>query len=70
MVFCFGFCWRNISDGFEQAPAIEPIDPFQRCELDGLEGAPGSAAVDYFGLVKTIDGFGEGIVIGVSGAAG
>ena len=30
---------------------IEPVDPFQCCELDGLEGTPGSPPVDHFGLV-------------------
>ena len=30
---------------------IEPVDPFQCCELDGLEGPPGSPPVDHFGLV-------------------
>ena len=44
---------------------IEPIDPFQPCEFHGLELAPGSTPMDDLGLVKTVNRFGEGVVIGI-----
>ncbi len=31
-----GFSRREIVDGFEQAPVIEPVDPFQCWEFDPL----------------------------------
>jgi len=48
---------------------VEPIDPFQCGELDGLEGTPRSAAVDHFSLVKAIDRFRQSVVITVADAA-
>lgn len=48
---------------------IEPVDQFQRCELDGFEGSPGTTSVDHLGLVKTIDCFRQSIVIAVTDAA-
>ncbi len=57
------------SYGFEQAPAIEPINPFQLCKLNDFEGSPGLPPVDHFGFVEAVDGFGESIVIAVTNAA-
>ena len=37
----FGFCGRDIADGFEQASVVEPVDPFERGELDRFQAAPG-----------------------------
>jgi hypothetical protein len=34
VVLFFGFGWGDVSDGFQQVPAIEPVDPFERCEFD------------------------------------
>lgn len=48
---------------------IEPVDPFQCCELDGLKGTPGSPPVDHFGLVESVDRFGERIVVAVTDTA-
>ena len=45
---------------------VEPIDPFEGGELDGLEAAPRSAPMDQLGFVEAVDGFGESIVIGIS----
>src|SRR5258706_12931091 len=53
----------------QEPSVVEPVDPFEGGELDGLEVPPWSAPVDQLGLVKTVDGFGEGIVIGISDAA-
>lgn len=65
----FRFCWRDVADRLEQAAMVEPVDPFQRCELDSLEAAPGAAAMDDLGLEQTDHGLGQGIVIAVANAA-
>ena len=31
---------RNVSDGLEAPSVVEPVDPFEGCELDRLEAAP------------------------------
>jgi len=38
------FRGRDVADRLEQATVVEPLDPFERGELDGLEAAPGAAA--------------------------
>ena len=50
MVDGFGFGWRDVADGPEETPVVEPVDPFQRGELDGFEGAPWSGSMDDRGL--------------------
>lgn len=64
----FGFGWRDIPDGLQKAAVVEPVDPFQSGELYGLKVAPRSSPMDNLGLVKTIDRFGESIVITVADA--
>jgi hypothetical protein len=41
-----GFCRRNVSDGLQQPAIVEPVHPFQSCELDSLERAPRSASME------------------------
>src|SRR5205807_10582372 len=65
----FGLGRRNVADGLQEPSVVEPIDPFQGRELDGLEAAPWPAPMDHLGLVETVDGFGESIVVGISDAA-
>jgi hypothetical protein len=60
--------WRNIAERLEQAAIVEPIDPLQRGELDGLAALPRPATVDL-GFEERVDGFGEGVVVGVALAA-
>lgn len=48
---------------------VEPGDPFQGCQFDGFSGFPGCTAMDQFGLVQTVDGFGQCVVIAVATAA-
>jgi hypothetical protein len=48
---------------------VEPVDPFQCCELDGFERPPRATSMDDLGLVKAIDGLGERVVIRVADAA-
>jgi hypothetical protein len=64
---CLG--WRDVSDWLQQPAVIEPVDPFERRELDGFKIPPGSAPVNDLGLVKPVDGFGESIVIGIANAS-
>jgi len=45
---------------------VEPVDPFQRGELDSFERPPWSSPVDDFGLVKAIDRLGQSVVIAVA----
>ena len=69
VVALLGFGRRYIADGFHDPSVVEPIDPFEGGELDGLEVSPWSAPVDHLSLVETVDGFGEGIVVGIPDAA-
>ncbi len=36
-----GFGGRNIADGLEETPVVEPVHPFEGSELDRLGAAPG-----------------------------
>ena len=65
----FGFGRRNISDRLQQSPVIEPVDPFERGELDGLEVPPRPTPPDDLGLLESIDRLGERIVVAVADAA-
>ena len=69
VVSLFGFGGWEVADGLQQSPVVEPVHPFQLCELDGFKGSPWSAPVDHLGLVKPVDGLGQGIVIAVADAA-
>ena len=65
--FCFGG-W-NVSDGFEQASVVEPVDPFEGGYLDRFEAAPRAASMDHLGLVEAVDGLGQRVVVGITDAA-
>ena len=65
----FGLGGRDISDRLEQAPIVEPVDPFEGGELDGLEAAPGPAPVNDLGFVEAVDRLGERVVVGVADAS-
>src|SRR4051794_1034935 len=69
IVAFLGFCWRDVADGLQQPAIVEPVDPFQRRELDGLEVAPWSASMDDLGLVKAVDRLCESIFVAVTDAA-
>ena len=69
VVALLGFSRRDVADGLEEPSVVEPVDPFEGGELDGLEAAPWSPPMDYLSLVETVDGFGESVVIGISDAA-
>ena len=59
----------DIADGFEQAPVVEPVDPFKRGIFHRLEGSPWSSPMDHLGLVKAIDRLGQTIVIAIADTA-
>ena len=40
MVAQFGFGGRNVADRLQQPAMGEPVDPFERRELDRLEATP------------------------------
>ena len=61
VVALLGLCRRYVADGLQEPSIVEPIDPFEGSELDGLEVSPWSAPVDHLSLVETVDGFGEGM---------
>jgi len=56
----------DVSDWLQQPPVVEPVNPFQRGIFDGFEGSPRSSPVDYLSLVKTIDRFGQSVVIAIA----
>ena len=65
----FGLGGWDVSYGLEEPSVIEPVDPFEGGELDGLEVAPGSAPMDDLGLVEAVDRLGERVVVGIADAA-
>jgi len=69
VVALLGFGWWDVADGLQEPPVVEPVHPFQGRELDGLEAAPWPAPMDHFGLLETVDGFGESIVVGIADAS-
>ena len=69
MVAGFGFGGRDIPDGLQQPPMVEPVHPFQGRELHGVEAFPWSAAVNDLGFVEPVAGLGERVVITVADTA-
>ncbi len=65
----FSLGGRDIPDRFEQTTGVEPVDPFEGGELDGLERPPWSTPMDQFGFEQPVDRLGEGIVVAVADAA-
>jgi hypothetical protein len=52
VILCFGFSGWDMTDGLEQAPVVEPVDPFKRGIFDRFERSPWPSPVDDLGLVK------------------
>jgi len=44
VVVLLGLSRRDVADGLQQPAIVEPIDSFQRRELDGVERPPRPAA--------------------------
>src|SRR5262245_61777672 len=63
-----GFSRRHMADRLEKPAVVEPVDPFERGVLDGLQRSPRSAPMDHLGLVEPVDRLGERIVVAVADA--
>ncbi len=61
VVECFGLGRRDVADGLQRPPMVEPVYPFEGGEFHGLERAPGAAPVNDFSLVETVDALGHGV---------
>jgi len=66
MVLLFEFDRWDVADRLEQAPVVEPVDPFERRELDVIEVLPRSLLADQFGLEEADHRLGQGVVIRVA----
>ena len=60
MVVFLGFGGWDDANWLQKSAVVEPVDPFQGGELNGVEVAPRPAPVNDLGLVKPVEGFGEG----------
>ena len=56
----------NVADGLEEPLVVEPSYPLEGGEFQGFHRFPGRPAMDQFGLVKAVDGFGQGVVVAVA----
>lgn len=63
VVLFLRFGQRDVSDGIQKTPAVEPVDPFECCELNSFEVSSRSTPMHDLGLVKPVDRFGESIVV-------
>ena len=59
MMFPFVLGRRHVADRFEQPTIVEPVNPFERRVLYGIEGAPRPAGVDQLGSEEPDDGLGQ-----------
>lgn len=69
MVSFFSLGGRNVFDRLQKAAVVESVEPFERGEVHGFEVAPWSSPMDDLGFVKTVDRFGESIVVTVADAS-
>ena len=69
MVARFGLGGRNVADGLEQAPMVEPVDPFEGGKFHRLGMAPGTTPADHLGLEQPDHRLGQGVVVAVADAA-
>jgi hypothetical protein len=65
----FVFGRRYITNRFEQAAVVEPIDPLECRVLDGIHITPWTTLSDHFGLVQTVDRFSQRIIVTVADTA-
>ena len=54
----------HVLTGAVDASMVVPVHPFERRTLDVVERAAGSFAVDDLGLVESVDGFRECVIVG------
>ena len=65
----FSLCWRDVSDGAQQAPVVEPIDPAEGGHFQILHVAPRTLTMNELGFVEPVDRFSQGVVIRIPDAA-
>ena len=53
----------DVANGLKESLMVEPGHPFEGGEFQGFHGFPGRPAMNQFGLVQTVDGFGQGVVV-------
>ncbi|MCU1700464.1 MAG: hypothetical protein JWR34_6527, partial [Mycobacterium sp.] len=68
VVKLFEFDGWDVAAVLVETSMVEPVDPFEGGDLDVLDGPPGPAWLDQFGLVEAIDRLGEGVVVAVARA--
>jgi hypothetical protein len=54
---------REVANGLQEPPVVEPVDPFQGGVLEVVDALPGAVPADQLGLVQPDDRFSQGIVI-------
>jgi hypothetical protein len=69
IVLFLGFGWRDISYGLHKPSMVEPVHPFECCELNGFEVSPRPSSMNDLSLVKTVYRFCESVVVTISDAA-
>lgn len=58
---------RDVAARLVEASMVPEVDPLGRRQLDLLDRAPGTAAVDELGLVEPVDALGQGVVEALTG---
>src|SRR2546423_383682 len=62
----FEFGWWAHAELAVQAPMVEPVDVLQGGVFHVVEPAPGPAVADQLGLVQTVEGFRQGVIVAVA----
>lgn len=69
MIVRFVLGWRHEADRAEQTAMVEPIDPSQRGEFNGLQALPPIAPSNHLRLVQANHRFRHRIVVRVAATA-
>ena len=68
VIECLGLGRRDIADGLQEPPVVEPVHPFDGGEFHGLQRPPRAAPVNDRGLVEAVDALGQGVVVAIADA--
>jgi hypothetical protein len=60
------FCWRDHAELAMEPAAVEPVNVLQGGVLDILKTGPRTTVADQLGLIESVEGLCQGIVIAVS----
>ncbi len=69
IISSFGLSRRDIADRSEQPSIVEPVNPFKRGHLNGLQVAPRPTLLDDLCLVQSVDRLGQRVVVRIAHAA-